>query len=115
MGLTSRYLSFLWNPAILRDRHPKKRDRLWKPDVLSQLPREGKRDKTRTERKENAPLGIFSDGPACRAAESSDREVGRSECCTVMVQIAVEILLQAKAKLTFNRCIMAKYFTEPMN
>ena len=64
----------------------------WKPDVLSQLLRESNRDKTVT----------------ARHRESSDREVERSECCTVMVQIAVEILLQAKAVLTFNWCFMAR-------
>jgi hypothetical protein len=32
-----------------------------------------------------------------------------------MVQIAVETLLQAKALLTSNWCLMAKNFTEPMN
>jgi len=43
-----------------------------------------------------------------RQWETSDREVGQSKCCTVMVQIAVEILLQAKALLTSNWCFMAR-------
>jgi hypothetical protein len=53
-------------------------------------------------------VDIFSDGPACRAAQTSDREVEPSESCTVMVQIAVAKSLQAKALPTFNWCFMAR-------
>jgi len=50
-----------------------------------------------------------------RHRETSDREDGKSESRTVMVRITVETLLWAKALLTFNWCLMAKNFIEPMN
>ena len=46
--------------------------------------------------------------------DTPDREVGQSECCTVMVQIAVETLLQVKTLLTSNWCLMANCFEEPL-
>ena len=52
--------------------------------------------------------GIQDKTVTVRHRETPDREVERSESCTVMVQIAVAILLQAKALLTFNWCFMAR-------
>jgi hypothetical protein len=64
----------------------------WKPGALSQLSRVDKRDKTVT----------------ARHRETSDREVGTSDCCIVMVQIAVETSLRTKVLLTSNWCLMAR-------
>ena len=50
-----------------------------------------------------------------RHREMSDREDGQSECCAVMVQIAIETGLQTKVWLTSIRCLMAKYYIEPAN
>jgi len=71
----------------------------WKPGALSQLSRVGNRDKTVT----------------ARHRETPDREVGTSECCIVMMQIAVETLLRTKVQLTSNRYYMARNFNEPVN
>jgi hypothetical protein len=43
-----------------------------------------------------------------RHRESSDREVERSKGHLVMRWIAVETRLMAKARLTFNWCLMAR-------
>jgi hypothetical protein len=43
-----------------------------------------------------------------RHRETPDREVGQSEGCAVMVQIAVETVLRTKVLLTSNGCLMAR-------
>jgi len=43
-----------------------------------------------------------------RQRETPDREVGKSECCSVMEQIAVVTLLRVKTWLTSNWCFMAR-------
>ena len=53
----------------------------WKPGALSQLSRVGNRDKTVT----------------ARHRETPDGEVGTSECCSVMEQIAVENIYRDKS------------------
>ena len=50
-----------------------------------------------------------------RHRETSDREDKQSESHLVMRWIAVAILPQAKAVLTFVWCLMARNFTEPIN